>query len=247
MINKAMPQLPIMQLQVSEIRDETADTKTVQFRLEQDLPFLPGQFITLTAELWNPRRERPAPVHRAFSITSSPTDRGILEIAAKRYPDGRMSAWLHDALKPGDAVAVKGPQGGFVFKDGETDQIVLVAGGIGIAPFRSVIRYIDAKRLPIGLTLLYSARTPADFAFGAELRAVARSNPRIRCVFTITRPTDLPWTERIGRIDGAMLKEHLGGPGALYYICGPDALIQETAQQLKGLEVPLERIRTEKW
>lgn len=236
-----------MQLHVSEIRAETADTKTVQFRLEEDLPFLPGQFITLTAEIWNPKRLQFAPVHRAFSITSSPTDRGILEIAAKRYPDGRMSAWLHDTLKTGDNVAVKGPQGSFVFQEGETDEIVLIAGGIGIAPFRGVVRYIDAKRLPVHVTLLYSARTPADFVFDDELRAIMRRNPCMRCVFTITRPSDLPWTERVGRIDGAMLKQHLGGPNTVYYICGPEALIRESTQQLKDLNVLPERVRTEKW
>jgi Na+-transporting NADH:ubiquinone oxidoreductase subunit F len=238
-----------MNLVVSKIREETPEIKSFRCDLGSNKPFSfrPGQFVIITAELWNPKRNRMGTANRAFSITSSPTEQDFIEIAAKRYTEGRLTPWLHDTVKVGDILNVKGPEGNFVFTEGESDEIVLIAGGIGVAPYRSMIRYILAKRLPVRVTLLYSARTPVDFAFKSEFDAAMKQHSNLRCVYTITRPDPTPWTGRIGRIDEALLGDHLGPIGTLYYLCGPDRMIKECAQILTTLNVPNPWIRSERW
>jgi ferredoxin-NADP reductase len=161
--------------------------------------------------------------------------------------EGRLTPWLHDSVKVGDILNVKGPEGNFVFTEGESDEIVLIAGGIGIAPYRSMIRYIMAKGLPVRVTLLYSARTPLDFAYKSEIDASMEQHSNLHCLYTITRPDPTPWTGRIGRIDEPFLRDHLGPVGTLYYLCGPDQMIKECTQILTALQVPYPRIRSERW
>ena len=102
-----------MNLVVSEIRQETPESKSFRFDLgaNKPFPFRPGQFIIITAEVWNPKRNQMGPANRAFSLSSSPTDEDTLEIAAKRYEGGRMTPWLHDTVKVGDILNVKGARG----------------------------------------------------------------------------------------------------------------------------------------
>ena len=238
-----------MKLIVSEIRQETPEIKSFRFDLgsNKPFPFRPGQFVIIRAEVWNPKRNRMGTAARAFSMSSSPTEEDYIEIAAKRYEGGRMTPWLHDTVKTGDVLNVKGPEGQFVFTEGETDEIVLIAGGIGIAPYRGMIRYILAKELPVRIKLLYSARTLADFAYKPEFDAAMKRHPNFHCVYTITRPDQTPWAGRIGRFDDAFFREHLGPVGTLYYLCGPDRMIIEQAQILTALGVSDPLIRSERW
>ncbi|HUK57344.1 MAG TPA: FAD-binding oxidoreductase [Nitrospiria bacterium] len=238
-----------MNLVLSEIRQETPEIKSFRLDLGPNKPFAfrPGQFVIITAEVWNPKRNRMGTANRAFSISSSPAEEDYIEIAAKRYPEGRITPWLHDAVKVGDLLNVKGPEGQFVFRENESDEIVLIAGGIGIAPYRSMIRYILAKGWPVRVKLLYSARTPADFAFKPEFDAAAQQHTHFQCVYTITRPDGTPWTGRVGRFDEAFFREQLGPLGTLYYLCGPDRMIKENAQTLTALGVPYPLIRSERW
>ncbi|HEY4485283.1 MAG TPA: FAD-binding oxidoreductase [Nitrospiria bacterium] len=235
-------------LPVSEIRAETPDIKSFRLDLAGHKPFVfrPGQFVILTTEVWNPKRQRMGPVNRAFSISTSPTDEDYIEIAARRYPEGRITPWLHDTVRVGDRVTVKGPEGRFIFKEGESDELILIAGGIGVAPFRSMIRYILARNLPVRVSLFYSARTPGDFSFAAEFDALARRHDNFRLILTVTRP-GAPWSGRTGRFDLEFFREHLGGPTAPYYLCGPDSLIDDGLRILRGLGVPDAFLRSEKW
>lgn len=238
-----------MVLRVSEIRQETPEIKSFRLDLksEKPFPFIPGQFVIVTADLWNPKRNRIGPANRAFSLSSSPTEPDYIEWAAKRYPEGRMTTWLHDTVKVGDRLRVKGPEGSFVFREGETEEIILLAGGIGVAPFRSMIRFILDRELSTKIKLIFSARTPKDFAFSAEFNRWAADHPNFHSIYTVTRPGDDPWTGRIGRIDPDLLREHRGGASALYYLCGPDPMIKETAEGLRNLGIPEGSIRSERW
>jgi ferredoxin-NADP reductase len=238
-----------MDLVVTEIRQETPEIKSFRFALGSESPFVfrPGQFVILSAEVWNPKRNRTGPANRAFSISSSPTDKGFIEITAKRYPNGRLTTWLHDTVKTGDRLKIKGPEGQFVFTNGESEAIVLIAGGIGIAPYRSMIRYILALGLPTRVKLLYSARTVDDFAFKPEFDVAIKEHDNFECLYTITRPNERPWTHRIGRFDEAFFRAHLGGAGTLYYLCGPAVMIKEQSAILKALGVDPAHIYSERW
>jgi ferredoxin-NADP reductase len=237
-----------MKLPVSRMTVETPDIKTFRMDLGsyKPFPFSPGQFIVISTDLWNPRRNRMGPVSRAFSISSSPLEQDYLEITAKKYQDGRMTPWLHDSVKVGHVLNVKGPDGDFIFREGETDEIVLIAGGIGIAPYRSFTRYILSKKLSVQIRLIYSARTPQDFAFKPEFDQQVTQHHNVQCLYTVTRE-QIGWTGRVGRVDENLIQTYLGNPRALYYICGPDQMIVELKKALQKLGVEKESIRSERW
>jgi len=143
-------------------------------------------------------------------------------------------------------MTVKGPQGDFVFTEGESDELVLVAGGIGIAPFRSMIRYILEKKLPVKIRLLYSARTASGFAYREELERLAERHAGFSCLLTVTREHE-GWTGRVGRLDEAAFGESLENPKALYYLCGPDEMIREIRKLLLDRGAAPEAVRSERW
>ena len=238
-----------MDLVVCEVRQETPGIKSFRMDLGSHKPFeyLPGQFVIVTGKVWNPKRMRMGRASRAFSISSAPTDEDHIEIAVKCYPGGGLSPWLHDSVKPGTTLGIKGPQGEFTYSEGMSDEIILIAGGIGVAPYRGIIRYILAKQLPVRVKLIYSARSPGDFSFAAELDALMKHHENFQCIYTITRPGTAPWSGRVGRISESLLQEHLGRPGILYYLCGPGPMIQDQVQILKNLGISDASIRFEPW
>jgi ferredoxin-NADP reductase len=142
---------------------------------------------------------------------------------------------------------VEGPVGSFTFPPEPAERrFVFIAGGTGIAPLRAMLRH--ALVLPhreVGL--LYSARTPEDFAYERELRALARDG-RIELRQTITRAgADDSWTGGRGRIGRALLEPLVHDAATLCFICGPRTLVDETTKLLQELGVPRARIRVEEW
>ena len=127
------------------------------------------------------------------------------------------------------------------------NSLVLIAGGIGITPLMSMIRYVHEAKLDVSVTLLYSARVPSELAFYDELREIETANSNIRCRFTVTQPQDEPWDGRVGRIDLEMMREHITDKNSLFYICGPSELPVDIKQSLRDLGVDDSRVHAEEW
>jgi ferredoxin-NADP reductase len=209
---------------------ETHDIRTFGFDARMD--FKPGQFIMLKA---GGRSE-------AFSISSSPFD-SCIEVSMKMGISSFKKA-MEDA-KIGDTFEIKGPYG--VFSMDENKDAIMLAGGIGVTPFRSMIRYATAKKLPTRITLLYSNKTLADIAFRDELEMLEKENKNFRVINTITRHEGHEWKGRTGRIDEGMVKSIRGWENAMFYLCGPPAMVDGMAQLLAGMGIQKERIRMEKF
>ncbi len=207
--------------------------------------FLPGQFIVLAFEIFDQTKGRSVRKNRAFSISSSPAEKNYLEITVKKT--GRISTYLHEVVKEGDLLTIKNRSGEFYFQEGFSDELVLIAGGTGIAPLMSMIRYIIQRKLPVKITLLYSNKTSGDIIFYKEIQDLEFRNSDFRCVHTITRPEGYDWKGSTGRINQELLEQNVSNKQALFYICGPKAMIQATAELLKGLGVHPSRIKIEKW
>lgn len=210
---------------------ETHDVKTFRFDVKMD--FMPGHFVMLKA---GERSE-------AFSISSSPTDKGFIELSMK-MTGSEYKKTLEDA-GIGDKFEIKGPYGHF-FLDKSKDAI-MIAGGIGITPFRCMARYAAAKRLPAKITLLYSNKTPDDIAFRDELGGLEKKNKNFKAIHTITRPEGSKWEGRTGRIDEAMIKSVPYWKNAVFYVCGPGAMIDGILELLKKIGVADENIRKERF
>ena len=228
---------------ITAIRQETRTVKSFQMDLgDAPFTFMPGQWLDLYLD--DPELGL---VVGGFSMTSSPVQKGYVGLAVKRIPEGQASVYLHDRMAVGDQVSLDGGYEDFYYHEGMGDSLVLVAGGIGITPLMSMIRYVDEAGLAVMVKLLYSSSAPSELVFCQELEAIAARNTQISCHFTVTSPGDEPWDGRVGRIDLGMLEEH-GAVGAdLYFLCGPRGMPRDVASELAVLGVDGSRIRSEEW
>ena len=183
-----------------------------------------------------------------YSIASAPiesAEHGYLEFLLKLE---RETWGAHLAgLRRGATVAVEGPFGSFVLPSRPAEnQFLFVAGGTGIAPLRSMIVQAVKTGLPGRLHLLYSARTPSDFAYLSELQRLQRSG-RLELALNATRQTSSRWRSERGRITEEQLSRLVEEPATLCFVCGPGAMVDEVPRMLVRLGVAERRIRIEEW
>ena len=224
------------------MRSNTAATPTSRIvRLALDgsrFPYEAGQAAWLAAA--------PEGEFTPYSLASSPEEsarRGFLEFLVKVDGSTRFGSRVL-SLVTGERVTVKGPAGTFVLPSRPAEsRLLFVAGGTGIAPLRSMIRHALASGVESRMRLLYSARTPRDFAYVAELRRLARDGA-IDLTLTLTGD-GTRWAHGRGRIDRAVLANLVDDPDALAFLCGPPAMLTEVSQALMDLGLPGEKIRME--
>jgi ferredoxin-NADP reductase len=184
---------------------------------------------------------------RPYSLAGSPEEvrrDGYLELLVG--VDATGTPGPHLILERGLTVDVDGPLGSFTFPPAPAEQrFVFIAGGTGIAPLRAMLHHALAiPHQQIGL--FYSARTPDEFAYETELRALAREG-RMELRQTVTRTVDDAWSGSRGRIGRAQLEALVHDPATLCFICGPPALVAEMPAHLAELGIVRSRIRIEEW
>jgi len=184
---------------------------------------------------------------RPFTISSSPTEAGVVTITTlvRESPFKRHLA----NMVPGDVVENEAIEGEFVLEPGRP--AVMLAGGIGVTPFRSMLRFAVDTRLEKPLVLVYSSKTPEDIVFRSELEDFARRDHAIRVLHTITRPEQAhePWAGRKGRIDAELIREGMRGiRHPLIYVAGPPGFVTEARRLLDGeIHISKEDIRTDEF
>lgn len=184
-----------------------------------------------------------------YSIASAPEDTAkghFLEFLIKVGADERWGEKF-PPLRRGMRLAVKGPFGRFTFPEHPVDRHVLfIAGGTGIAPMRSMIRHARATGYAGRMSVLYSARTPDDFAYRGELRGMARRGD-LKLILTATRGPDERWRGERGRITASQLELLLDDPATLCFVCGPSTMVDDVPRMLRQLGVDKSRIGIEEW
>jgi ferredoxin-NADP reductase len=180
---------------------------------------------------------------RCYSISSSPDARGYLEISVRRQ--GLVSTTLHATLRTGSRLLIGRPAGHFVYPGGDDRPLALLAGGIGITPLLSMLRYAISSDPSRPIALLYSARNPQAAAFYSELQVIAQRHPHVRIAVTMSEPsTPAPW--RCGHIDAEMVRQYVAHPShTIFCICGPVPMMSAMEQLLTGEGVPADQIRRE--
>lgn len=225
-----------------EMGDVTPTVKSFVLSLEGgQIDFSPGQYIDLFIDA--PGFDGAA----GYSITSTPLERGTISIAVKKLPGAKFTIYLHEEARLGERFYLVGPGGDFFYREEMGRSIVLIAGGIGVTPLLSMIRYVNDAQLDVSVTLLYSARVPSELAFHDELREIEAGNPNIRCRFTVTQPGDESWDGRVGRIDLEMIRENIPGDAPLFFICGPNELSADIKDSLRQLGVDESSVHAEEW
>ena len=235
------------------IVDETPDVKTFCFVAEPAVLFgyQPGQFVNLEVVVDG------KPVRRCYSVSSSPTRPYHLSITVKRVPSppeqpelspGVVSNWLHDQLKVGDRIKlIGGAMGTFSCLPQVPAKLLLISAGSGITPMMSMVRWVQDTLTDCDITFLYSAASPEDIVFRAELEAIAAQMPNLRLAITVTRPAPKhAWMGLTGRISQLMLP--LVAPDLLersVYVCGSEGFMQSIHALLESLEFPMQNYQEE--
>jgi glycine betaine catabolism B len=231
-------------LRVVSIVEETPDVRT--FRLAdpagQPLPFKhqPGQYLVLSLVIDGKK------VNRTYTIASSPTQANYCEITVKREEMGYGSRHLHETFREGQVVNVTAPAGRFTFNGTQSASVVLIAGGVGITPLMSILRYLTAQQWRGDIYFVYSAKTPRDIIFRRELEDLQKRFPNLRLHVTLTRASGTDWAGKHGRITAELLKKIVPDIARHpVYICGPASMMEPTIQLLRELGVPKEQIKSE--
>jgi ferredoxin-NADP reductase len=227
-------------------RTRVADgTMAFQFEKPKHFHFKPGQYIDLTIP--DPEGVVGSRITHTFSIASSPLSQDLLVTTRMRNTLFKRTL---SVLPIGSAARIEGPMGSFHLHNNTARPAVLLAGGIGIAPFLSILSYAAQKQLRHPLFLFYANRHLKDAAFIDDLRQLERENPRFRFVPTLTRPTapGLSWKGRTGHFSSEMLFTQVGQVrGPIYYIAGPPEMVAATIQTLGNAGVNEDDIRTEEF
>jgi ferredoxin-NADP reductase len=203
--------------------DECLGVKTLRFETPPDFNFLPGMWVMVCFP--------DAPKEcRAYSIATSPLEKGYVELSMARV--GTLTSRLF-ALQPGQSVLMRGPYGRWTLDERST-HAVLISEGTGLTPFRSMCRYAIDRKLPLQLTILYSARTEEEQLYRLEYAQWRRHGIDVHA-------------SAAGRVDIAAIERKAPGLAADFYLCGDSSFIKDLAAALGRRSVPRERIRYEKW
>ena len=185
---------------------------------------------------------------RSYSIASSPEDTHLV-LTVERLENGEVSPYLVDELGTGDELELRGPVGGyFVWEDALGGPLLLIAGGSGVVPFRSMLRHHRAIGSTVPVRLLDSARSLSDLLYRTELMRIGASS-EIDICFTLTRAQPEGWRGYARRIDRELVNE-VGWPlreHPLVYVCGPTGFVETAASALVALGHQPDRIRTERF
>lgn len=226
---------------VQSIREEAQGVHTITFEKnpKHSFSYKPGQFLfvkfvsSVVSGEWHP-----------FTISSSPTEQQ-LTITPKALGD-----WTSTLaqLMPGDAAYIQAPFGRFSYvqQTPQAKSIVLIAGGIGITPFRSMLRYIADTNSPVHVQLLYGNKSRHDIAFHTELDQLASEHDNVRVTHVLS--DDPTWTGEAGRIDAACITKLVKDITTHeYFVCGPPPMMQAVIRTLRELGVPARQIHSEQF
>lgn len=207
------------------------------------LAFAPGQYMEWTLGHADPdsRGNR-----RYFTLASSPTE-DTLRLGVKFYPESSTFKQALLSMDPNTEVVAGNLGGDFVLPANPKQKCVFIAGGIGITPFRSMIKYLLDTHQPRPIVLFYANRTVQEIVYQNTLEK-ARKELGINTVYTLTDTKQVPygWQGKVGRITAKMIKEQVPDYyNCTFYISGPKGMIDSFKEILKQLHVKDSRIKTD--
>ncbi len=241
---------PIRQyLVIKEIKDETKSTKTFKLVPDPDLNtkklayFRAGQYLSLKVQVNGVLITRP------YSISSTPSEalKGYYEITIRKEEHGFLTEFIWDNWKIGTKVESSGPEGYFFFEPlRDLKQIVGIAGGSGITPFRSIAKAIIDGTIDARLTLLYGSSEEDDIIYYHEFKEMERNNPtKIKIVYVLS--CDFVALEECekGFITKEIIEKYCDANSSTFFVCGPQIMYNFVEKELEKFNLPVKRIRRE--
>lgn len=240
-----------MKLKLIEKRDEAVGTKSFFWQPDTEVKWLAGQYYYFTL----PKLNYPDPrgTTRHFSISSSPTEGSIIRFTTKVREDSGFKKTI-DEMPVGSEIEGAGPNGTFILDEKDTGPHIFIAGGIGITPYRSIIKNAIDKNVNTKIYLIYSNSTPEEITFRKELEEWAKIWPNLTIALTISHPEESKegWTGLTGRVDETLIKNLLAKwaldvKTPTWWLCGPPAMTDAMEQLVGKLGITSDKMRSEKF
>ncbi len=218
---------------VKEIKWETPGIFTLKLKPNKKLFFKPGQFCFLRLNKDKLYARHP------FTISSSPNE-NTLNFTMKITGKFTKTA---SQLKEGEEVIVDGPFGRFTIED-DNKNLVFIAGGVGITPFISMIKYQLHSKKQQNITLLYGSKTEKNIIFKKELDEV--NEEWFKKVYVLSGEEIFEENYGQGRVTKKIIKKYVGSvKDSLFYVCGPEPMKDESIKILKNIGVKKQNIKIE--
>ncbi|TDU82496.1 NAD(P)H-flavin reductase [Kribbella voronezhensis] len=213
----------------------TMDITIVQLRPEQPLHYQPGQSVALEIP-YRPRR------WRYFSPANAPRSDGSIELHIQLIAGGQVSGAAVRSLRKGDAVRLGAPVGDTLQLPKEHKNLLMVAGGTGLAPLRAMLEQLDRSQQPVpNVHLFHGARMPWNLY---EHKQLTRLTQRPWFSYTPVVSDDGSYPGPRGLV-GTVAAQHGPWPGHIALVCGSPAMVAHTVGELTGAGTPAADIRTE--
>jgi glycine betaine catabolism B len=256
--SKSPPQIELTLLEKDKI--EGTDVTSFKFSKQYDqvgegktpLNYTAGQFAFF--DIGGVYDDPKGPI-RHFTISSSPTENFIMfSTRVRDSPYKKRLSTLEESAK----VKLRGPEGQFVLHEDYSKPAIFLSGGIGVTPFRSMIKYATDKQLPLKIVMFDSNRNRENILFKKEFDTWATVNKNLKVIYTISEDeqqqsssTANDWKGEYGRIDKALILKYLDTntlTNSIFYICGPPSMLKAMQSLLQdNLEIPKERIKVEEF
>lgn len=230
-------------LKLKELKRVGKDTYDFVFAPNRKFSFVPGQYMewTLSHANTDNRGNR-----RYFTLASSPTEKEV-RMGVRFYPQSSSFKNELKTLKPGDTIVAGSRAGDFTLPKDKTKKLAFIAGGIGITPFRSMMKYLVDSNEKRDVVLFYSNRKIEDVAY-TDIFDEAYDKLGIKTVYTLTDKTTVlnSWRGEIGQINREMILRNLPDfRERVFYISGPNNMVKAFKKTLIEMEIEKSRIITD--
>lgn len=241
-IPREFSSLRMFSTEVVDIRDLTYDIKGIRLRLiEPDtISFKAGQYIQIDV---------PSAKHvtRAYSMASDPAVHNEIELQVRLVPNGIATTYIHTKLKVGDKLNITGPYGDFYMRNTPAEKI-LIAGGSGMAPIRSILFDMLRNRSNSKIYYFFGAKACKDLFLIDEMKALESKLPGFKFIPALSHPepTDL-WDGETGLITHVVVRRIARADNMEAYLCGSPIMIEACITILKEKGMKEENIFYDKF
>lgn len=212
-----------------------------EFEVQGKRPdFKAGQYFYVTLKPEDEEHHKELTHH--ISIVNSPNEAGILALTTRMRLEESLFKRTLNEMKDGDEVEIGKIEGSFVLPDGTDKPIVFIALGIGITPYRSMLRYAFEESKPYKFTLVYSDNEIESMAFLDEVKQMEKDHPdNLKLIQVVTR--DESWQGEKRHVDADFIKDYVDNINEpLYYISGPPKAVFAVRDNFKEAGIPEDQI-----
>jgi Na+-transporting NADH:ubiquinone oxidoreductase subunit F len=225
-------------VRVEKIEELTPDIKGIDFMIlspEEGITFKSGQYVQLQIPPYKLSRTAE---YRAYSIASSAEDHQHIKLVIAKVEGGIVSTYVHDYLKEGDEVTIRGPFGEFFLRESHRD-ILLIATGSGLAPIMSILHQIERENIVRKAILFFGDRRPHDIYFREQISKWEKTMDHFTFIPVLSRTTEEDrWEGEKGRVTDLIQKYIPDNDIVDVYLCGSLAMVDTSAQLLRQKGIP---------